>query len=175
MALQLPHDVWISVADFLQFPYLSHVCRSLRQLLHRRHLIVQTKGDRVAALVDRLREEPWPRSLLLRCHNPGEDGARALAGLAAVPTLEALTLLFPTDLDPLPAGPAEAVAMLRKKVGDAGAEALAALRHCPRLRHLVVELSCNNISDAGVESLSALREAPALEALSLGLAGNHVG
>ena len=61
------------------------------------------------------------------------------------------------------------------QVGDAGAEALAALRDAPALRTLALTLWYNHIGDYGAKALAALKAAPALESLVLDLSANTIG
>jgi hypothetical protein len=58
-------------------------------------------------------------------------------------------------------------------IGDAGAQALAALKDSTTLRTLTLDLTCNRIEDAGAHALAMLKSSNTLRH-SLDLRGNPV-
>ena len=152
--LRLPPDLWGAIADFVPSNRLSQVCRELGEVLEGQYVNVTWKSRKAfkaeqmelaawkmrslqlkvlgpwdpTSAVAALRCAPHLRSLVVEYSRPqskiSDNGARTLAGLQEMPSLQTLSL----DLS-------------GNAVGAAGAQALAALKNAPSLRKLTLNLS----------------------------------
>ena len=150
MFLRLSDDELQYISDYVQTATMSRVCLRFWGLLHGRHVSCNVTGHTIPETMAKIKGTDV-YSAVIRCTEMNDDSVQALAELKET-DVRSLTLSLPTS-----------------KVGDMGAQALAALRAAPRLTTLTLDLCGHELEYSSTQALAALRHASTLESLTINL------